>query len=205
MHIELPNTPELDYQSVTAALSDYAFPRKSLADMVRRGTLLRIKKGLYVQSAAGIAPPSREILANMLYGPSHISYEYALSAHGLIPESVPEVTSATTGKSREFDSPVGRFTYCHQNPAYYAVGFERRALDERRGFLMAHPEKALADRVLLERGRFSVRGMRQFVFENLRVDEHGFRQLDVTLLELLARRSGRQALSVLTALRRATP
>ena len=46
-----------------------------------------------------------EVLANLIYGPSYVSYEYALTYYGLIPERVFEVTSATTQKNKMFNTP----------------------------------------------------------------------------------------------------
>jgi predicted transcriptional regulator of viral defense system len=54
-------------------------------------------------------PYSRELLANLMYGPTFISLESALAFYGLIPERVEAMLSVTTGRSREFDTPVGRF------------------------------------------------------------------------------------------------
>lgn len=200
--MDLPHIPELDYQVVMDALKGYAFPRKALSDAIRLGKLTRVKKGIYVRSGPGIPLYSRGVLANMIYGPSYVSYEYALSAHGLIPEGVVEVASATTGKSRFFETPAGRFRYKHQEVHYYSIGYDRQELDDMRGYLMAKPEKALADRVLLAHGRFSTRSMRQFLFENLRIDEVDFRELDSELLGVLAQRSGRQALRALWTVRK---
>lgn len=199
---ELPPIPELDYQLVMGALEGYAAPRKALHDLPARGKLTRVKKGVYVQSGRGIPLYSREVLANMIYGPSYLSYESALSEHGLIPERVEALTSATTGKTRIFTTPLGTFTYVHQNTAYYSLGFARRPVDETRGYLLADPEKALADRVLRERGRFSIRSMGEFLFENLRIEPDDFRNLDEALLELLAGRCRKRSLQVLNRLRR---
>ena len=41
------------------------------------------------------SPLSREVLANLIYGPSYISLEYGLQHYGLIPERVEIVTSVT--------------------------------------------------------------------------------------------------------------
>ena len=49
---------------------------------------MRIRKGLYAfGEPLRRAPISRELLANLIYGPSYISLDYALSYHGLIPET----------------------------------------------------------------------------------------------------------------------
>jgi hypothetical protein len=192
-----PPNPELDYQAVMDVLKAYAFPRKAISDALARGDLIRVKKGLYVQSGRGIVPYSKEILANMIYGPSYISLEYALAYYGLIPEQVEEVTSVTTGKSKWFDTPVGMFSFMHLSVDYYGFGFNRKSLEEDRGFLLADPEKAVADRVLKERGRFTLRSMRQFLFESLRIDQAAFGKLDKGLFREASKRSGKESLDML--------
>ena len=156
------------------ALKGYAYPRKALSDALVRGDLVRVKKGLYVQSGRGIPAYSREVLANMIYGPSYISFEYALAYYGLIPERVEEIASATTGKSKLFTTPAGRFSYMHVSTSYYSFGFGQKLLGDERTFLIADPEKAVADRVIREKGGFSLRGMKEFLFDNLRIDAAGF-------------------------------
>lgn len=197
MHNLFPPLPELDYQIVMDALKDYSYPRKALSDAIARGDLTRIKKGLYIQSGRGIPFYSKEILANMIYGPSYISFEYALSYFGLIPERVEEVTSATLGKSKRFDTPGGTFSYRHFSNTYFSFGFSRKTLGDGRAFLIANPEKAVADRVLLEKGRFTVTSMRRFLFDNLRMDQADFLKLDTDLFKAAAILTGRQSLEML--------
>jgi hypothetical protein len=197
MRLNLPLIPELDYQIVMDSLKGYAYPRKALSDALARRELLRVKKGIYVQSGPGISPYSREILANMIYGPSYISFEYALSYHGLIPERVEEVASVTKGKTKSFTTPVGKFTYMHLSTNYYSFGFGQKQIEGGRAFLIADPEKAVADRVFREKGGFTLRGMKDFLFDGLRIDEAGFRNLDKSLFAEAAARSGRRSLALL--------
>jgi hypothetical protein len=201
MHNLFPPLPELDYQIVMDALKGYVYPRKALSDAIARGDLTRIKKGLYIQSGRGILPYSKEILANMIYGPSYISFEYALAYYSLIPERVEEVTSVTTGKSKQFNTPGGIFSYRHIPRAYYSFGFSRKKLSDERGFLIAGPEKAVADRVLREKGRFSVSSMRQFLFENLRMESTEFRKLNIDIFDKASKLTGRQSLEILRKVR----
>src|SRR3989344_4847720 len=63
----------------------------------KRGFILQIKRGLYV--FPDVLPPDVYI-ANKLYSPSYISLEFALSYHGVIPETVYEITSVTTKTTR---------------------------------------------------------------------------------------------------------
>lgn len=77
---------EFDYQALLQALKDYAYPRDKITDLLAKGVIVRVKKGLYVfGDAYRTRPYSREILANLIYGPSCVSLEYALHYHGLTP------------------------------------------------------------------------------------------------------------------------
>ncbi len=100
----------------------------------------KIRNGLY---ALRIDQPRDEVVANRLYAPSYISFEYALSHYGIIPESVYTITSATTRITREFVVNNKSFTYSHIKKQVY-----RGYRTEKMGgmtVLMAEPEKALVD------------------------------------------------------------
>lgn len=60
-----------------------------------------MKRGLYLHKSPFINTNiSKETIANTLLSPSYISFGYALYFHGLIPESVFDVTSVTTKRSK---------------------------------------------------------------------------------------------------------
>lgn len=100
----------------------------------------KIRNGLY---ALRLEPPQEETIANRLYAPSYVSFEYALSRYGIIPESVYAVTSATTRITREFIVNNKSFTYSHIKKQAYR-GYRPQKIG---GItvLIAEPEKALAD------------------------------------------------------------
>ena len=78
-----------DYQTLMHALEGYAHPRDKITDLIRKKVIIRIKKGLYIFGDDYRQHLySRELLANLIYGPSYISMEYALHYHGLTPERV---------------------------------------------------------------------------------------------------------------------
>jgi hypothetical protein len=151
------------------------------------GTVVRIKKGLYCFGEAFRKEPiSREYLANLIYGPSYLSLDYALSRYGLIPERVETITSVTTRRSRHFDNSFGTFSYRMLSGSRYAVGviLERAETP----FLMASPEKALADKVWTDK-RF--KGLRvsdygEYLYEDLRVDQHAISQFDYSRLKAIS-------------------
>ncbi|MFA4873004.1 MAG: hypothetical protein WC659_03660 [Patescibacteria group bacterium] len=87
--------------------------------------------------------PDYFFIANKLYQPSYVSLETALSYYKIIPEVVYGNTSITTKTSREFETPIGNFTYRHIKTEAF-TGYELREVD-RYKVLIAEPEKALAD------------------------------------------------------------
>ena len=82
---------------VKARLSDYANKNNKISRDIRDGKLHKIVNGLY---ETDINTPGY-LLAGSIYGPSYISFEYALSYYGLIPERVHVITCATYGKKKK--------------------------------------------------------------------------------------------------------
>ncbi len=182
MSMELRNRigrEEFDYQALMSALSGYANPRGKVTSLLRWGTIIRVKKGLYVFGETFRKRPfSNELLANLVYGPSFLSMDYALAFHSLIPERVEAKTSATTKRPRRFDSPVGVFIYRQVPAAYYHLGMDRVEQDDV-AFLIAVPEKALADKVRDDRGYplRSLANAAEYLFDNLRIERSDFLQM----------------------------
>ncbi len=175
---------EFDYQAVMHALREYAQPRNRITAFLRAGSLLRVKKGLYVfGERLRRRPVSRELLSNLMYGPSYVSREYALRYHGLIPEEVHAVTAMTTGRSRSFNTPLGLFDYSSLPLSAYAAGIHLASVNERQ-FFMASPEKALADMAYVQRGLLlrSRADVEYFLFENLRIDPGDVLRLRASVL-----------------------
>lgn len=180
---------EFDYQVLLDSLAGYASPRDRISLLLRQGAIVRVKKGLYIfGDRYRRGPYSREILANLIYGPSYISLDYALHYYGLIPERVETVTSVTTGRSREFASPVGRFSYRTIPLAAFRTGMDRMELAEGRSCLMAIPEKALADKLLCGRGCgiTSRRELYRYLVEELRMEPAALTNLEAKRLAEIA-------------------
>lgn len=106
----------------------------------KHGFILQIKRGLYVFPDS--LPPDVYI-ANRLYSPSYISLEFALSYHGVIPETVYEITSVTTKATRRFEALGKIFSFRKIKKAAY-VGYE---VQKQQGisFYIADAEKAFVD------------------------------------------------------------
>jgi len=175
---------EFDYPALMSALSMYAKPRDKVTSLLQQGVIVRVKKGLYVYGDDYRKRPfSRELLANLIYGPSYVSLEYALSWHGLIPERVPVITSVTPKRGKRFVTPVGGFIYrCTPSASFY-LGMDR-VVQKSFSFLIATPERALADKLRDDRGG-SIRTQKEiasYLFDNLRINQSLFCKMDVDFL-----------------------
>jgi len=180
-----------DYQTLTEAMKGLSSPRDKITDMLRNGSIIRIKKGLYVfGNGYQRYPYSKELVANLVYGPSYLSLDYALAYHGLIPERVEALTSVTVSKSRRFSTPVGLFIYRQIPARAYEVGMVRAEADHEQAFLIASPEKALADKIVSVRGGriASIAEMSRFLEADLRVDAGALRPLSAEKIDDFASR-----------------
>lgn len=199
---------EFDYQQLLDCLGEYSRPRAKIGALLKSGVIIRVKKGIYVFGEGyRRGPVSREILANLIYGPSYLSLDYALQLHGLIPERVEELSSVCLGRSRRFDTPLGRFSYRRLSMAKYRGGILRTELPDGRAYLLASPEKALLDKLHTERG-LGIRtqtSLAIYLIENLRIEPSDLESLDPSLIEELARQSrsrlGRLLRGVVTQIR----
>jgi len=172
---------EFDYQTLLDTVHGYARPRMKISGMLAKGEIVRVKKGLYILGESLRRRPfCRELLANLIYGPSYVSLEYALHYHGLTPERVETITSVTCGRSRAFDTPIGNFSYRIIPIRAFRTGMDRVELDDGRSFLIAIPEKALADRIVAERGTgiSTQKELHEHLLNNLRIDPDNLRKLD---------------------------
>lgn len=194
---------EFDYLTLVEALKDYAGPRKKIGALLKQGVIVRVKKGIYVFGRNySRRPYSREVLANMIYGPSYISLDYALQYYGLIPEHVEAVTSVACGRGRQFSTPVGLFTYRRIPIRAYSTGFDQVKLDDARFFLIAVPEKALADKLHDDRGTSisNLADMKEYLSKNLRIDLDRAAALDHKLLAEFAVRYRSRKVRILSRL-----
>jgi len=184
-------TEIFDYQTLTYALKDLSAPRDKTTLLLRQGVIVRVKKGLYVfGDKYRRYPYSKELLANLVYGPSYVSLDYALAYHGLIPERVEALTSVTPSRSRRFTTPVGLFIYRQVPARAYEIGMARVEGERGHAFLIASPEKALADKIVSVRGAHiaSIGEMGRFLEEDLRIDTGAIRSLSAEKIDEFAGR-----------------
>ena len=173
-----------------AACFDYlASPSEKIRALEKDGQLIRLKRGLYVVSSEVSGKPINACLcANHIYGPSYVSQQWALRWYGLIPERVYTMTSVTTKRTRVFENTLGRFTYEQVKPEYFAIGINN--IDEDGvTFLIASREKALCDMILHNSylPSQSVKGLWQYLEEDIRFDMDELAAFDVDIIEACAK------------------
>ena len=157
--------------------------------MVKKGELIRLKKGVYTFGEEYQTNSIDMIsVSNMLYAPSYVSFDYALSYYGLIPERVYEITSATMRMKKEFHTPIGRFTYKIVPLQAYALGVDWIYDNINGGKLIATAEKALCDKIRSDRGigRLSQQKLEVYLEHDLRIDMDLLFDLDVELISAIA-------------------
>ena len=167
-------------------LRDYASPKSRLTRMIKSGEVIQVRRGifLYGQEKTGYSLKS---LAAVIYGPSYISFEYALAHYGLIPERVQAVTSAVyhKNKNRRFSTPLGEFYYYYLPAAVFPYDVILGSENEQ-NYLIASPEKALCDTLYKTRSIDSLKDMQALIFEDWRMERKAVLSLDRASLIFLA-------------------
>ena len=119
-----------------------------------------------------------------------------------------EVSSVTTRRAKTFDTPLGHFVYIHATENWYRPGVSLATTEGDLYYFIAGPEKALCDKIAFT-PRLNVaseKRMREYLFEDLRIDEVVFAKLDAQIIEACAQtgtkqRSLRALLAVLKSVR----
>lgn len=163
--------------------NSYMNPAAKIGRMVKSGELTPIMKGLYETDKT----VPGHYLSGIIYGPSYLSFEFALSWHDLIPEAVYIYTSATCGKKKkkQYDTHFGTYTYRDVPVLAFPYGIK---LYEENGysFMLASPEKAVCDMLYTCSPCGNRAELCQLLFEDLRIDETAFFQLDLDEMAELA-------------------
>lgn len=150
---------------------------------IDKGILFPLVRGIYEtnSSADGF------LLASYIYGPSYLSFEYALSYHNIIPERVVVYTNATFNKrkSKSYQNHFGLFTY--RDVPKEAFPYMVQVYEEDRyAYFIASPEKALSDLLYIKKPVRSIKDLKMVLFEDLRINKTMFDQLNFEDILFLA-------------------
>lgn len=142
---------------------------------VENNILFPIVRGIYETNSN----TSGYLLTSYIYGPSYLSFEYALSFHNLIPERVVTYTNATYNKrkNKEYRNMFGYYRY-RDIPKSAFPFFVKAYVEGSYSYFIASPEKALCDLLYTLSPVSSIKALKQLLFENLRIDLNEFNLLN---------------------------
>ncbi len=185
--LDFSETAYIEAHHILPLLSAYVNPRDFLARLVKKGELIRLKNGFFViAKKIEKNPVPYPQIANLLYGPSYLSFEWALSYYGMIPEGVYRMTSVSLGKSKIFETPLGIFDYHGLSKARYAIGIDQKETSAGK-FLIATAEKALSDLVHCKSsGLKSTKDLLVDLIEARRMEENVLKGLNKKMLKAIS-------------------
>ncbi len=154
---------------------NYKNSKNKIKREIANGKYFRLKKGLYEDNIN----VSGYLLACLLESPSYLSFEYALSKYGLIPERVQVYTSATTLKrhNRLIKNIFGEYYYSDVPLAVWNKGI-KIIVENTYTYMIATPEKALCDLLYKKAPIYSIKQLKELLFEDLRINEDEFYKLN---------------------------
>lgn len=148
------------------------FDTRRLFEWQSKGYIIKIRSRWYCFPAFKDLPNSHILTANIIYKPSYVSVQYALSYYGLIPEGVFTITSVTSNKRNYFETSIGAYNYQHIKPelffGYTYIPFNplRKTGNEVRQIRIAMLEKAILDFFYLNAGYNTTKDMLDLRFDD---------------------------------------
>ena len=160
---------------ILKSLESYSNPRCKLQRLVDEGKYHQIIRGIYETDP----DTPGQYIARSIRNPSYLSFEWALSYHGLIADIPYPLSSATTDthRTKDYDTSFGRFTF--RDVPKEAFGLCIDIMDER-GYTwwVASPEKALCDLLYKMQPQRSVGELEHMLMWELGIDQKTLDTLD---------------------------
>ena len=161
-------------------LKEYSNPNTKICREIKKGKLIKIINGLYETDSS----VNGFLLAGSIYGPSYLSFDFALSYYGLIPERVTAYTSATLNKKRKkaYNNQFGSYLYRDVPEKVYPLGI-RLVEEGNYSYQIASPEKALCDKLYTLSPLKNMKELENLLFNDLRIDMDEFNKLNLQDIE----------------------
>lgn len=157
-------------------LKNYVNPDAKIKSLVNKGELYVVTRGVY-ETERNV---SGYCLSGVIYGPSYLSFEFAMSYYGLIPEAVYTFTNATCDKKRkkQFENIFGVFTYrdVPREVFPYDVLLKKEGIYY---YWIASAEKAVCDMLYKAPPLNNRTELEKYLFDDLRIDTDALYQLDM--------------------------
>ena len=170
------------YEILKNSLTQYKAPDIKIKRMSDSGEIIKLTKSLYEtnQNTSGY------LVANAIYTPSYLSFDYALAYHGLIPEAVYVYTSATYNKKKkkQYNNKLGTFIYRDVPSNVYPYGINIVKEGEYY-YAIATPEKAICDKLYTLKPVKNKKEMYDLLFNDLRIDINVLKEMNIGDLNIL--------------------
>ena len=165
-------------------LGNYSNKNNKITRDIKNGKLFKIAKGLY---ETNLNTPGY-LLAGSILGPSYISFEFALSFYGLIPERVSTITCASFNKKKKkmYINKFGTFSYrdipilAYPEEIYFITEGDYI-------YQIASREKALCDKLYTLGPIKNYDNLERMLFSDLRIDIEEFNKLNILKVEKLSK------------------
>ena len=173
-----------DFQSLSIKYKGYSNIYQKINNECKKGILVKIKRGLYTDDLYN----DKEVIANICYNPSYISFEYALSYYGVIPEFVSTFTSATFGKKNNkiYHMKDCTFDYRSVPEEVFPMGILIMKNSKDISYKIASKEKALCDLLYSKYPVRSIKDLKILLFEDMRIDENELLKMNVEFIKEIA-------------------
>ena len=164
-------------------LNNYSNKNNKISREIKKGKLFKIITGLYETD------PNTPgyLLASSIYGPSYISFDFALSYYGLIPERVSTITCATFNKKKrkQYNTKFGVFTYKDVPSSAYSEEILLKQ-ENNYSYQIATKEKALCDKLYSLKPLKNLSNLETMLFNDLRIDIEEFKKINIKKIEKLS-------------------
>lgn len=162
---------------------DYSNPLDKIKRDAKNGVIFRLTRGIY-ETDKNTSPC---LLASSILSPSYLSFDWALSYYGLIPEKVMAITSASLNvrKNKTFVNKFGRFEYSDISSNVFSEGLTYL---ESGDYIVkiATKEKAICDSLSKWRVVRNIKDLKELLFVDKRIDEDEFASCNFNLMIRLA-------------------
>ena len=165
------------------SLTGYSNPAMRVTRLVRDGEIIRLKNGLYeTGKIINYFQP-----AQVIYGPSYISFDTALSFYGIIPEFAYHVSCATFEKHKDkiFRTDICSYFYTDVPSDVFPYGVRVHEL-EGYTYRLATREKCVCDKLYKMPPMKDTDELCTLMYDDLRFDEDSIRGMDYDDVLILA-------------------
>ncbi len=149
----------------------------------KKGNIVRVKRGLYSTDI----DKDGEVISNICFSPSYISFEKALSYYGIIPEYVSAFTCATFNKNHNKTYSNDKITLYYKSIPEKAFPLYVLTMRNEDGisYKIASKEKAICDMLYIKYPVRSIKDLKVMLYDDMRFDYEEIKKLDLQKLSIL--------------------